>query len=116
MHILAANSMSCASTNPFYLRGSSYHMVSSYVSKRVVHGEVDDIKQLLNREQEDSIETELLSLHMREQLGSLEPGWFTFRFETEKFVLECPAYFSVKKIFLMLNGKSRNHYKFLLDL
>lgn len=116
VEVLTANTMSCASANPFYLRGSSYHMVSSYVSKRVVLGVLSDIEQLLNSDQEDSIESVQLSPQMRDQLRSMEPGWFTFRFETEKFLLECPAYFSLKKTFLVLNEKKRNHYKCLLDL
>eukprot|EP00092_Neocalanus_flemingeri_P031009 GFUD01033681.1.p1 GENE.GFUD01033681.1~~GFUD01033681.1.p1 ORF type:complete len:651 (+),score=200.56 GFUD01033681.1:172-1953(+) len=114
--ILSSNRMACASNVPFHPRGSSYHMIASYVSKRIVSGQLEDTRLLLDRDMENSLEIEQLSLNLRELLGSMEPGWFTYNSTNEKLVLECPAYFSEKKIFLMLGAKSRKHYKFMFDI
>ena len=91
-------------------------MIANYVSKRIVSGKLEDTRLLLDRDMEDSLEIEQLSLQMRGLLGSIEPGWFTYSLKSEKLLFECPAYFSEKKVFLLLGGRSRKHYKFLLDL
>jgi len=48
-------------------------------------------------------------------LMSIEAGWFTYKVKTNRLVLQCPGYTSGQKVFLRLNNRSRNHYKFLLE-
>ena len=113
--ILSANNLSCASENPFFVKGSSYHLIADSVEKRIVSGTLQDASLLLNSPIEKTVEVKHFSDNMRDTLMSLETGWFTFKLRTDKFVLQCPGYTSGRKVFLRLNDRSRNHYKCLLE-
>jgi len=114
--ILSSNGMSCSFRNPFCMKGSLNHLFSNSVKKRIVTGTQEDTSLLLNNNLVDPLSIVHLSDETQEMLKSMESGWFTYKFQTEKIALQCPGYTSGNKVFLRLNDRRRNHFICLLRL